>query len=62
MDENLKKEIARIVEYMWADERRSAEEYFGESQSLDGHIFSSLVAVDNWLKGTQNAATDYIET
>jgi hypothetical protein len=53
--------ISRMIEYMWADERRSAEMHMAETGSLEGHIFCDLVAADNWLKGTHCRPTDYIE-
>ena len=43
---NLRRELERIIEYMYADEERD----YCEHRDQD-HIFQSLLAVERWLNG-----------
>ncbi len=47
--------------YVWAEERRHAEVHMAVTGNLDGHIFTEIVKVENWLKGTSCKPTDHIE-
>jgi hypothetical protein len=57
----VKAALESVIEYNWPQELRDAKEQLRENGTLDGHIFSCLVTLDNWLKGTDGTPTSYVE-
>ncbi len=51
--------IRAVVDYNWVEE---LEDYTSdENDSRESHIFNSLVALDNWLEGSDNTPMSYLE-
>ena len=64
MDQKVQNAMKAVVEYNWSDERLDFEKQFrmGDmDESGEGHIFSSLVDLDNALNGTNHKPVDYID-
>jgi hypothetical protein len=53
--------IGRVLDYMWDDEQRDCEERYAEGNDPGDHIFSSLVALKNYLHGTAYTTIDLID-
>ncbi len=50
--------IHQIVEYNWTKER---DDYADNEESRPSHIFNHLVALANWLEGSDNAPMSWVE-
>lgn len=58
LPDEVRQAMAAIVEYNWAKELDDYAENYPECQG--GHIFEHLVAVDNWLNGTDTSPEAYL--
>lgn len=49
---DVKKALNHILCYMYDDELEDAREHFQENGDIDGHVFSDIVKIQNWMAGT----------
>ena len=56
----IREAVISVVGYNWADELDDAAEQHAENGELVGHVFSSLVTLQNWLDGTDRTPESYL--
>lgn len=52
--------LRKLIDYNWSDERRDFE--INHHDDGDTHIFRTLVALDNWVEGTDHTPESYLRS
>ncbi len=56
LPEDVRRALRKVIDYNWAEERDDAEE-----NGVDGHIFSELSVLENFVTGERKLASQHIE-
>jgi hypothetical protein len=55
---DVRKALNSVLCYLYDDELEDAREFFKDNETLDGHVFGDIIAVQNWMNGTNTRAVD----
>jgi hypothetical protein len=53
--------LEAVIAYSWEHEQKDAQEQLRENGDLEGHIFPSLVVLDNFVNGITKRPEDYLD-